>query len=74
VFEDPDAGTAEDKMRLFLIYYICSQQISDAEVDQYANALQVNYSNSLVAPLRSAFSREKIQKKFPRKKIPKNKS
>merc|ERR1712024_241046 len=40
VFEDPDAGTAEDKMRLFLIYYICSAGIPDAEVDQYSNVLQ----------------------------------
>ncbi|CAG14692.1 unnamed protein product, partial [Tetraodon nigroviridis] len=26
IISDPDAGTAEDKMRLFLIYYITSQQ------------------------------------------------
>ena len=41
VFEDQEAGTGEDKMRLFLIYYICSQQITDAEVDQYSKALEV---------------------------------
>ena len=43
VFEDPDAGTAEDKMRLFLIYYICSHQLPDSEVDDYANILQVTF-------------------------------
>ena len=41
VFEDPEAGTAEDKMRLFIIYYICSPQLPDSEVDEYANVLQV---------------------------------
>ena len=28
-------------MRLFLIYYICSKEITETEVDQYANILQV---------------------------------
>lgn len=41
---DPDAGTPDDKLRLFLIYYICQSQstqpISDQEVDQYAQALE----------------------------------
>ena len=41
VFEDRDAGTPDDKMRLFLIYYICSHQLPDSEVDDYANILQV---------------------------------
>lgn len=40
VITDPDAGTPEDKMRLFLIYYICSSGISDAELDQYGVALK----------------------------------
>ena len=43
VFQDPDAGTAEDKMRLFLIYYICSHQLPESEVDEYANILQVTF-------------------------------
>ena len=30
-------------MRLFLIYYICSAGIPDAEVDQYSNVLQVKF-------------------------------
>jgi hypothetical protein len=28
-------------MRLFIIYYLCSQQITDAEVEQYSKALEV---------------------------------
>merc|ERR1712203_1143667 len=40
VFEDPDILNNEDKMRLFLIYYICSKEITETEVDQYANILQ----------------------------------
>ena len=36
ILEDQEAGTPQDKLRLFLIYYLCSQPgaISDAEVDQ----------------------------------------
>ena len=41
VFEDTDIVNNEDKMRLFLIYYICSKEISETEVEQYANILQV---------------------------------
>ncbi|KAJ6667367.1 hypothetical protein lerEdw1_017345 [Lerista edwardsae] len=34
------AGTAEDKMRLFLIYYISSIQLpSEADLEQYKKAL-----------------------------------
>ena len=40
VFEDPEAGTPEDKLRLFLIYYLCSSNISEAEVAQYSKALE----------------------------------
>lgn len=40
VFDDRDAGTPDDKMRLFLIFYICSHQLPDSEVDDYANILQ----------------------------------
>lgn len=36
---DPEAGTPIDKMRLFLISFICGPQMTDAEVDQYAAAL-----------------------------------
>ena len=29
------AGENEDKMRLFMIYYLCSNNLSQAELDQY---------------------------------------
>ncbi|XP_049789907.1 protein sly1 homolog isoform X4 [Schistocerca nitens] len=37
---DGEAGTPEDKLRLFLIYYICSHSMSEAEYDRFAVALQ----------------------------------
>ncbi|XP_018409653.1 PREDICTED: sec1 family domain-containing protein 1 [Nanorana parkeri] len=41
IISDPDAGTPEDKMRLFLIYYITSAQPpSETDVDQYKKALE----------------------------------
>uniref|UniRef100_A0A667Z1Y9 Sec1 family domain containing 1 n=1 Tax=Myripristis murdjan TaxID=586833 RepID=A0A667Z1Y9_9TELE len=41
IISDPDAGTPEDKMRLFLIYYITAQQApSEADLEQYKKALQ----------------------------------
>ncbi|XP_054385945.1 sec1 family domain-containing protein 1 isoform X3 [Pongo pygmaeus] len=40
IISDPDAGTPEDKMRLFLIYYISTQQApSEADLEQYKKAL-----------------------------------
>uniref|UniRef100_A0A0F7ZAM1 Sec1 family domain-containing protein 1 n=3 Tax=Crotalus TaxID=8728 RepID=A0A0F7ZAM1_CROAD len=40
MISDPDAGTAEDKMRLFLIYFISSVQLpSEADLEQYKKAL-----------------------------------
>eukprot|EP00058_Branchiostoma_floridae_P001276 XP_002586764.1 hypothetical protein BRAFLDRAFT_281337 [Branchiostoma floridae] len=50
MFSDPEAGSPEDKMRLFIIYFICSAQtMSDADIDQYAVALQA--ANCDLAPL-----------------------
>lgn len=40
IISDPDAGTPEDKLRLFIISVICGQQMSDCEIDQYCTALQ----------------------------------
>uniref|UniRef100_A0A8V5G7R8 Sec1 family domain-containing protein 1 n=1 Tax=Melopsittacus undulatus TaxID=13146 RepID=A0A8V5G7R8_MELUD len=40
MISDPDAGTPEDKMRLFLIYYISSAQApSEIDLEQYKKAL-----------------------------------
>lgn len=36
---DPSAGTAEDKMRLFIIYYLCTSQIPDDEYKKFEAAL-----------------------------------
>ena len=40
IISDPEAGTAEDKVRLFIIALICGSSMSDAQIDQYCNALQ----------------------------------
>ena len=40
VLNDPENGTADDKMRLFLIYFLCGPALTDAELDQYSGALQ----------------------------------
>ncbi|XP_077477796.1 sec1 family domain-containing protein 1 [Stigmatopora argus] len=40
IIGDPDAGTPEDKMRLFLIFYITAQQPpSESDLEQYKTAL-----------------------------------
>ncbi|XP_077586863.1 sec1 family domain-containing protein 1 [Stigmatopora nigra] len=40
IIGDPDAGTPEDKMRLFLIFYITAQQApSESDLEQYKTAL-----------------------------------
>lgn len=36
---DPTAGTAEDKMRLFIIYYLCSAQLPEDEYKKFETAL-----------------------------------
>ncbi|XP_071787195.1 sec1 family domain-containing protein 1-like [Asterias amurensis] len=50
VITDPDAGSPEDKMRLFVIFFICTPTMSDAEFDQYSVALESAGCN--LAPLR----------------------
>ncbi|XP_022095656.1 sec1 family domain-containing protein 1-like [Acanthaster planci] len=40
VITDPDAGTPDDKMRLFIIFFICTPTMSDSELDQYSVALE----------------------------------
>ncbi|EHB05342.1 Sec1 family domain-containing protein 1 [Heterocephalus glaber] len=40
IISDPDAGTPEDEIRLFLIYYISTQQASsEADLEQYKKSL-----------------------------------
>jgi len=40
VLSDPENGSSMDKLRLFLIYFLCTPTVSDAEYDQYAGSLQ----------------------------------
>jgi len=40
MIQDPETGGEDDKLRLFLIYYLCSDNLTDTEFDQYAAALQ----------------------------------
>ncbi|KPJ11182.1 Protein sly1-like [Papilio machaon] len=39
LISDVSAGTAEDKMRLFIIYYLCTPQITDDEYKKFEAAL-----------------------------------
>lgn len=40
ILSDPETGTPEDKMRLFIIYYICTPYMSDADYTKYESVLQ----------------------------------
>jgi len=40
IISDPDAGTHEDKIRLFIINLICGPSMADSEIDQYCDALE----------------------------------
>lgn len=39
IISDPEAGDLDDKLRLFIIYYICSAHLSDAELKKFEHAL-----------------------------------
>ncbi|CAH0560503.1 unnamed protein product [Brassicogethes aeneus] len=39
IIMDPDAGTPDDKIRLFVIYYICTTHLNDVDLRKYENAL-----------------------------------
>ena len=41
VLKNPSIGTAEDKLRLFVIYYLSTSDLPDNELQQYIEALQV---------------------------------
>ena len=45
--KNPNVGTAEDKLRLFIIYYLTSSDLPDSELQQYIDTLQVLYFLSL---------------------------
>jgi hypothetical protein len=35
MINDPECGQNEDKLRLFIIYYLCCSNLTQAELDQY---------------------------------------
>uniref|UniRef100_UPI00358E54C0 sec1 family domain-containing protein 1 n=1 Tax=Myxine glutinosa TaxID=7769 RepID=UPI00358E54C0 len=41
IVEDPEAGKAEDKMRLFIIYYLSNLYIPEAELEQLDQSLRL---------------------------------
>eukprot|EP00794_Sanderia_malayensis_P019795 gene19795-21736_t len=42
IIQDPEAGTPEDKLRLFLIFYISGPNVSNEDLNEYINALSVS--------------------------------
>ncbi|XP_065203264.1 protein sly1 homolog [Planococcus citri] len=40
LIDDPEFGTDEDKLRLFLIYYICAANLSNSEIDKIHGVLE----------------------------------
>ena len=40
IISDPSAGTPADKLRLFLIYYTLSPEVTDADLTQFTTALE----------------------------------
>ncbi|XP_054265329.1 protein sly1 homolog [Macrosteles quadrilineatus] len=40
ILADPETGAPDDKMRLFIIYYICTHTMSEVEYDRYCSALE----------------------------------
>lgn len=39
IISDPEIGTPEDKMRLFIIFFICSPHISDTDLQKCETSL-----------------------------------
>ena len=39
IIKDPECGGPQDKMRIFLIMYLCSANMTEAEFTEYATAL-----------------------------------
>lgn len=46
MISDTSAGTPEDKMRLFIIYYILSPDMSEGDMTQYTSALEAVGANT----------------------------
>lgn len=39
LISDPSAGSPDDKMRLFIIYYICTPHINESDYSKFESAL-----------------------------------
>lgn len=39
ILTDPAAGTADDKLRLFIIFFICMSHLSEQDLQKYETAL-----------------------------------
>jgi hypothetical protein len=62
MISDPSAGIPEDKMRLFIIYYILSPDMAEADMAQYTSALEaVGASTAPLAYLRHWKSISKLK-------------
>ena len=46
VINDPESGTAADKLRLFLIYYLCASNMTEQEFNDLSNALSETGSDA----------------------------
>lgn len=42
IISDPECGTAQDKLRLFLIYFLSSTDLSESQVDQFMDLLEAS--------------------------------
>lgn len=39
ILSDPSAGTPDDKMRLFIIFYICTPHLTESDLKKYEATL-----------------------------------
>ncbi|KAJ8971431.1 hypothetical protein NQ314_000687 [Rhamnusium bicolor] len=51
ILSDPGAGTSDDKMRLFTIFYICTPHLSESDLKKYESAL--NEAGCDLSPIQS---------------------
>ena len=64
LIRDPAAGTAEDKLRLFLVYYLTHHQLPEAEVETYLGELREAAGGGVTGEQLAAFEYLRRYKKF----------
>ena len=47
VIRNPDIGSAIDKLRLFIIYYLSASELPESELQVYLDTLQVSVTCTL---------------------------